>query len=59
MYWARHTDELARFRAGLRERWQQSPGRRADVIAAAFESALRRMWQRWCQRLPAESFQAT
>jgi predicted O-linked N-acetylglucosamine transferase (SPINDLY family) len=59
VYWAQHTDELARFRAGLRERWQQSPGRRADVIAAAFESALRRMWQRWCQRLPAESFQAT
>ena len=59
VYWAQHTDELARFRAGLRERWQQSPGRRADVIAAAFESALRRMWQRWCQRLPAESFQST
>jgi predicted O-linked N-acetylglucosamine transferase (SPINDLY family) len=57
LYWANHLAELAQLREGLRDRWQQSPGRRADVIATALEAALRRMWQRWCANLPAESFE--
>jgi predicted O-linked N-acetylglucosamine transferase (SPINDLY family) len=55
-YWAGHIEELAQLRAGLRERLQQSPGRQPGVIAAALQCALRRMWRRWCDGLPAESF---
>jgi predicted O-linked N-acetylglucosamine transferase (SPINDLY family) len=58
-YWADHLPALAAVRAGLRSRWQQSPDRRAEVIAGALEAALRRMWVRWCADLPAESFQIT
>jgi hypothetical protein len=58
-YWASHPAALAAVRAGLRSRWQQSPDRQAEVIAGALETALRRMWERWCAGLPAESFQIT
>jgi len=59
VYWATHLAELAQVRTSLRDRWQNSSGRRADVIAEALEHALRRMWKRWCENLPAESFQIT
>jgi len=49
---------LAQLRATLRERCEQSPIRRADLIAAAVENALRSMWKRWCAELPAQSFDA-
>jgi predicted O-linked N-acetylglucosamine transferase (SPINDLY family) len=55
-YWATHLTELAEIRANLRERWQQSPARKPEVIAASLEQAIRRMWARWCADLPAESF---
>lgn len=57
-YWAANLAELARLRAELRSRIERSPLRRADRIAAAIESAFRTMWQRWCARLPPQSFDA-
>jgi protein O-GlcNAc transferase len=41
----------------MRERCRQHLSQRPDVLAAALEQALRRMWTRWCARLPAESFE--
>jgi predicted O-linked N-acetylglucosamine transferase (SPINDLY family) len=55
--WAGDLGALAAVRAGLRERCERSPLRRPEVIAAALESALRTMWQRWCAGLPAETFE--
>lgn len=58
VYWANHLAEFAQLRVSLRERCEQSPIRRADLIAAAVENALRSMWKRWCAALPAQSFDA-
>lgn len=58
VYWANHLEELAELRAGMRQRFSQSPAGQPDLIAKAFTSALRTMWQRWCQGLPPESFTA-
>ncbi len=55
-YWATHLTELAEIRANLRQRWQQSPARKPEVIAASLEQAIRRMWVTWCANRPAESF---
>jgi predicted O-linked N-acetylglucosamine transferase (SPINDLY family) len=55
-YWAGHLAELAAVRAGLRDRWRQSPGRQPELIAAALERVLRHMWARWCLGLGPESF---
>jgi len=57
VYWARHLEELARLRGELRARWQRSPARSPELIATALEKALRRMWERWCAGLGAESFE--
>jgi predicted O-linked N-acetylglucosamine transferase (SPINDLY family) len=56
LYWAKDLPALAALRASMRERWQRSPARQAAFVAAGIELALRRMWQRWCAGLPAESF---
>ncbi len=56
LYWATHTAELAELRAGLRERFSQSPLGQTLAYANHFEAMLRTVWQRWCQGLPAESF---
>jgi predicted O-linked N-acetylglucosamine transferase (SPINDLY family) len=50
---------LAALRSGMRERWLQAPLRQPSVVARGLESAVRRMWQRWCQGLPAEQFEIT
>jgi len=47
---------LARVRGGLRERFDQAPFSRPDIIAVGLERALRAMWRRWCDGLPPESF---
>jgi predicted O-linked N-acetylglucosamine transferase (SPINDLY family) len=47
---------LAALRAGMRERCMQSPMFRPDRVAAGASDALRVMWRRWCDGLPAESF---
>jgi predicted O-linked N-acetylglucosamine transferase (SPINDLY family) len=57
--WANDLSALANLRAGLRARWQAAPARDAGFFAAGMELALRRMWQRWCAGLPAESFEIT
>jgi predicted O-linked N-acetylglucosamine transferase (SPINDLY family) len=59
LHWANHLSALAQVRAGTRERLQRSPGRQANVIAAALDGALRHMWRRWCSDQPAVSFQTT
>jgi len=56
LYWANDLAALAGVRAGLRERFKQSPISRPDIIASGLERALRTMWQRWCAGLPPESF---
>ncbi|MGA2707562.1 MAG: tetratricopeptide repeat protein [Steroidobacteraceae bacterium] len=55
-HWSENLAALATLRAQLRGRWQLSPARNPDVIAASLEQALRRMWRRWCAGLPPESF---
>ncbi len=57
LFWAENLAALAEVRAGLRARWEQSPVRRPEVIAAGVESALRTMWQRWCAGLPTQTFE--
>jgi predicted O-linked N-acetylglucosamine transferase (SPINDLY family) len=59
VYWATRLAELSAVRAGLRERWQKMPTGRSELIGDAFAFALRRMWKRWCQGLPAQSFEIT
>ncbi|MEA3133473.1 MAG: hypothetical protein QOG17_1319 [Gammaproteobacteria bacterium] len=56
LYWASHLTELSEVRAGMRDRWRRSAIGRPDMIAAGLERALRHMWTRWCESLPAESF---
>jgi predicted O-linked N-acetylglucosamine transferase (SPINDLY family) len=55
-YWARDLAALSTVRAGLRGRWQESPARQPERIAASLEQALRHMWTRWCAGLAPESF---
>ncbi|HEX5364630.1 MAG TPA: tetratricopeptide repeat protein, partial [Gallionella sp.] len=57
VYWAGHLTELAELRAGMRARFEQSALGRPELIAAGLEQALRTMWRRWCNGLPAESFE--
>jgi predicted O-linked N-acetylglucosamine transferase (SPINDLY family) len=56
VYWATHLEELAELRAGMRQRFAQSAVGQPDLIAQALVSALRSMWQRWCEGLPAQPF---
>lgn len=56
--WAGDLSTLAGLRSGLRTRFEQSPLRRPEIIAAGLERALRIMWQRWCAGLSAASFEA-
>jgi len=55
--WAGRLDELAILRAGMRDRLLSSPLRQPETVARGLETALRMMWQRWCEGLPAESFE--
>lgn len=57
VYWSEHLSELAQIRTELRTRLQQSAMCQPNLIADALHIALRTMWQRWCQGLPAESFE--
>ena len=56
--WTGRLDELARLRAGMRDRLLSSPLRQPETVAKGLEAALRVMWRRWCEGLPAESFEA-
>ena len=57
--WANNLAALAEVRSSLRERFAQSGAGQPALVAAALERALRIMWQRWCDNLPAESFEVT
>ena len=57
--WTGRLDELARLRAGMRDRLLSSPLRQPETVAKGLEAALRVMWRRWCEGLPAESFEVT
>jgi len=48
---------LAALRAGMRERCAQSPMFQPEAVAQGVSQALRVMWRRWCDGLPAESFE--
>lgn len=56
VHWSTHLDQLAQVRASMRERFGNSPVGKPAVIAASLANALREMWQRWCDGLPAASF---
>ena len=47
---------LSDFRKGARERFAKSAMGQPELIAAGLERGLRIMWQRWCAKLPCESF---
>ncbi|MDO8206582.1 MAG: tetratricopeptide repeat protein [Gallionella sp.] len=55
--WAENLAALSDIRAGLRERFANSAMGQPAVVAAGVERGLRIMWQRWCDKLPAESFE--
>lgn len=55
--WAEDWPALAQLRAGLRERWEHTPLRRADTVARGLELAVRTMWRRWSEDLPPEHFE--
>ena len=57
LQWAHQLAALATVRAGLRERALKSSVCDPQVIAGAFIRAARHMWHRWCNGLPAESFE--
>lgn len=47
---------LAEVRNGMRDRLQQSLLSQPAKLSATLADVLRVMWQRWCQHLPAQSF---
>ena len=59
VYWAEHIDELAALRASMRERFAASPSGQPELIAAHLQTALRTMWQRWCNGLPPAPIDTT
>jgi predicted O-linked N-acetylglucosamine transferase (SPINDLY family) len=50
---------LSDIRIGLRERFANSAIGQPALVAAGVERTLRIMWQRWCNGLPAKSFEVT
>ena len=48
---------LAELRSTMRSRCEQSPMFRPEVVATTVSEALRTMWRRWCDGLPAASFE--
>jgi len=57
LFWASHLEQLAEVRATLRSRFERSPLAKPEMIAEGLQRAFRQMWTRWCERLPAESFE--
>jgi predicted O-linked N-acetylglucosamine transferase (SPINDLY family) len=55
--WARDPEALAGLRAGLRERFRNSPPGRPAEFAAALAAAFRGMWRSWCARTGGGGFQ--
>lgn len=57
LYWSKNPGALDKLRSGLRAHLSQSPLRKPEICAAGLERALRTMWRRWCEGMPAESFE--
>jgi len=58
VWWSGHLRELADIRVQLRDRLRESPLGHPEDIAAAFNRALRKMWQTWCKGDVPRSFKA-
>jgi protein O-GlcNAc transferase len=56
VHWSQRLPELAALRSSLRSRALASPMFQPHTVARSLESALRTMWQRWCEGKPAQSF---
>jgi predicted O-linked N-acetylglucosamine transferase (SPINDLY family) len=54
-----HPEELALLRASLRDRFMTHTNNQATSVAYWFEKACRVIWHRWCEQLPAASFELT
>ncbi len=57
LYWASNVAALAEIRSSLRQRLERSAYSQPALVGKSFERALRIMWRRWCNDLPAESFE--
>lgn len=57
VYWAEHLQSLSDVRLSLRERFDASALAKPEMLADALEQAFRRMWQTWCNALPAAGFE--
>lgn len=57
IYWSKNLAKLAEIRTSLRYKLQRSIPANPTLIGRAYEEMLRRMWKRWCDGLPAESFE--
>lgn len=53
--WSGRLGQLAELRAGLRERCRASLIHQPQVVARAFEQAMRQIWQRHCAGLPPQA----
>jgi predicted O-linked N-acetylglucosamine transferase (SPINDLY family) len=56
---AKNLEELSDVRRGLRERFAKSARGQPALIAWAMERALRIIWQRWCEGLPAKAIEVS
>jgi predicted O-linked N-acetylglucosamine transferase (SPINDLY family) len=57
--WAKDIQGLKQLRTGMRKRFLSSPAGQPEVVSNSFAKAMRVMWQRWCAKLPAESFEVS
>jgi protein O-GlcNAc transferase len=48
VYWAGNLERLARLRAGMRDRFLQSPIGQPDLFAQGLAAGFRQMWRTWC-----------
>jgi predicted O-linked N-acetylglucosamine transferase (SPINDLY family) len=48
VYWAGNLESLAKLRAGMRERFLQSPIGQPALVAEGVAVSLREMWRSWC-----------
>jgi protein O-GlcNAc transferase len=52
VYWAGNLESLAQLRAGMRERFLQSPIGQPAVVAQGLAESFRQMWRTWCASAP-------
>ena len=54
--WVNNISKLAKLRLEMRDRINQSVAGQPKLMSQSLGEALRIMWKRWCQRLPAQAF---